>query len=91
MVNSKGLVTREMVGKRMALKLSIRLAEEMTMSLIKVLEEKSGYKQETRNGNMGLFSDFLSGRSLRDNQTKVTINTNADLKPKRYMIMHDVF
>lgn len=54
----------------MALKFSVRLAEEAAMSLIKIPEEKSGCEEETSNRKVGLLSNFLSGRSPRDSQIK---------------------
>lgn len=56
----------------MALKFSVRLAEEAALSLIKIPEEKSGCEEETSNRKVGLLSNFLNGRSPRDNQTKIT-------------------
>lgn len=58
----------------MALKFSVRLAEEVVMSLIKTPEEKSGCDEETSSRKVGLLSNFLSGRSPRDSQIKVMSN-----------------
>lgn len=74
----------------MALKFSIRLAEEAAMSLIKIPEEKSGCEEETSNRKVGLLSNFLSGRSPKDNQIKVTSNKHKCIL-RRYRLTWGVF